>query len=99
MISDCRNRVGMLLYAGAVMVSVLGTGYLVWIHSRLWLAGNIVLGAFSVVLVLEYILASLVLWTVGSLLGRRTKWDLSLLLLTIVPIALLVIVPARFAAN
>lgn len=66
----------------AVMVSLLGTGYLVWIHLRLWLAGNVILGAFSVVLVLEYLLVSLVLWAVGSILSRRTKWDLSLLLLS-----------------
>ncbi|WP_457323199.1 hypothetical protein [Roseateles sp. P5_E11] len=97
--SDLRNRAGMLLYAAAVMVSVLGTGYLVWIHLKLWLAGNFVLGAFSVVLVLEYLLASLVLWALGSLLSRRTKWDFSLLLLTIIPIALLLVAPARFAAN
>jgi len=94
-----RNRAGMLLYAAALTVSVLGTGYLVWIHLRLWLAGNYILGAFSVVLVLEYVLASLVFWVLGNLLRRRPKWDLSLLLLTIIPIALLLIVPARFAAK
>lgn len=97
--SHWRNRAGMLLYMAAVMVSVLGTGYLIWIHLRLWLTGNVVLGAFSVVLVLEYLLASLVLWAVGSLLSRRTKWDLYLLLLTIVPFVVLLVVPARFAAS
>lgn len=96
---DWRDRASMLLYAAAVMVSALGTGYLVWIHLRLWLAGNVILGAFSVVLVLEYLLVSLVLWVIGSVLSRRTKWDLSLLLLTIVPVALLLVVPARFAVN
>jgi len=93
-----RSVASLVCYALAIFITLAGTVFVIWAHHEFWLAGKIIIGTFSPLLMVEYILASAVLWGIGHVLQKRREFNILLLVLTLIPIAMIIFIPVKFAA-
>jgi hypothetical protein len=97
--ASARRGIGVALYICALLLALGCCVYLVWAHWSLWMSGNMVLGPFSLMFVLEFLVPSALLWGAARHLGRIRTFDLVLVVLVIAPFGLLVFIPSKFVAG
>ncbi|MBU1360863.1 MAG: hypothetical protein KKC79_06500 [Gammaproteobacteria bacterium] len=92
-----RSALGLPLYALALIASTGGTGLLVHWHVKTWATEQVVLAPVGGRRVIFCLAVSLLSWATARLLSKRPIWDEVLLAATALPIAVLMLLPARFA--
>jgi hypothetical protein len=84
-----------VLYFISLLISICGTTFVIAIHWKLLAAGKGI-GSFSALFIMEYVIASALLWFIGRLLQPRKKLDAIYWLATAIPVLMIIVLPVQF---
>jgi hypothetical protein len=95
MINGWKVKSSIVLYCLALATSAIGTLWIVDVHQDLWREGKFIFGPFVVLLVVEYVLVSLVLWALAHWMHGRKRLDIAFAVMTAIPFILLTVIRSQ----